>query len=69
MTDVKITVNPNGPYRVQGKVELVDKAGNRFAHSEEGFSLCRCGHSSNKPLCDGSHGRVAFDADTKAPVR
>jgi CDGSH-type Zn-finger protein len=68
LADVKITVNPNGPYRVQGNVDLVDTAGNPFPNSEKGFSLCRCGHSNNKPLCDGSHARVAFNADTKAPV-
>ena len=68
MADVKITVNPNGPYRVQGNVDLVDTAGNPFPNSEKGFSLCRCGHSNNKPLCDGSHARVAFNADTKVPV-
>ena len=54
MADVKITVIPNGPYRVQGNVDLVDKAGNPFPNSEKGLSLCRCGHSNNKPLCDGS---------------
>jgi len=68
LADVKITVNPNGPYRVQGNVDLVDTAGNPFPNSEKRFSLGRCGHSNNKPLCDGSHARVAFKADTKAPV-
>ena len=46
MADVKITVKPNGPYRVEGVVDLVDKAGNHFPKSEFGFSLCRCGQSS-----------------------
>ncbi len=68
MADVKITVKPNGPYRVEGVVDLVDKAGNHFPKSEFGFSLCRCGHSSTKPLCDGSHARVGFQAEATAPV-
>jgi len=68
MADIKITVNPNGPLLVKGNVDLVDKAGNAFPHSEKGFTLCRCGQSSNKPFCDGSHGRTAFNADTKAPA-
>jgi CDGSH-type Zn-finger protein len=68
MADVKITVKPNGPYRVEGVVDLVDKAGNHFPKSEFGFSLCRCGHSGTKPLCDGSHARVGFQAEAEAPM-
>src|SRR6266849_4458056 len=59
---------PEWPLQGPGNVDLVDTAGNPFPNSEKGFSLCRCGHSNNKPLCDGSHARVAFKADTKAPV-
>ena len=68
MADVKITVKPNGPYRVEGVVDLVDKAGNHFPKSEFGFSLCRCGQSASKPICDGSHARVGFQAEAIAPV-
>lgn len=68
MADVKITVKPNGPYRVEGVVDLVDQAGNRFPHAELAFSLCRCGHSNTKPLCDKSHARVGFQEEAVAPV-
>ena len=68
MADVRITVKPNGPYRVTGNVDLVDMAGNPFPKNENGFSLCRCGHSSTKPLCDRSHERVGFAADATAPL-
>ena len=68
MADVKITVKPNGPYRVEGVVDLVDQAGNRFPHSEVAFSLCRCGHSNTKPLCDKSHARVGFQEAATAPL-
>ena len=67
MADVRITVKPNGPYRVTGNVDLVDMAGNPFPKNENGFSLCRCGHSSTKPLCDRSHERMGFTADATAP--
>jgi CDGSH-type Zn-finger protein len=67
MANVKITVKPNGPYRVVGDVDLVDMAGNPFPKNELGFSLCRCGHSNTKPICDGSHARVGFNADQTAP--
>lgn len=68
MADVKITVKPNGPYRVEGVVDLVDQAGNPLPHGEVAFSLCRCGHSNTKPLCDKSHARVGFQAEATAPV-
>ena len=68
MANVKITVGANGPYLVKGDVDLVDKAGNPFPKSEKGFTLCRCGQSAKKPFCDGTHGKVAFSADTRAPL-
>ncbi|MGC8648705.1 MAG: CDGSH iron-sulfur domain-containing protein [Candidatus Micrarchaeia archaeon] len=29
------------------------------------FALCRCGHSANKPYCDGTHKKINFQADEK----
>ena len=55
-----IKVRKNGPYLVTGTVELTDHEGNAI-ESKESFALCRCGHSKNKPFCDGSHKEVAFD--------
>jgi len=66
MAQVKITVRPNGSYRVEapeGSVELVDINGNRFdLTGKTAFSLCRCGGSVNKPFCDGTHSRIGFQA-------
>jgi len=66
MAQVKITVRPNGPYRVEapeGSVELVDINDNRFdLTGKPAFSLCRCGGSVNKPFCDGTHSRLGFQA-------
>lgn len=55
-----IKVRKNGPYLVTGEVELTDHEGNTF-EVKENFALCRCGHSANKPFCDGSHKRVDFN--------
>jgi CDGSH-type Zn-finger protein len=68
MTNIKITVKADGPYVVKGNIELFDTAGNPFPKSEHGYALCRCGHSGNKPFCDGTHGKVGFQAATQAPV-
>ncbi len=77
MADVKITVRPNGPYRVEapiGSITLVDINGNEWDLSskvKEGklaFSLCRCGGSVTKPFCDGTHSKIGFQA-AEAAVR
>lgn len=66
MDDVTtITVRDNGPLRVEGPVRLVDAEGNVFEH-KAAFSLCRCGHSQNKPFCDGSHRTVGFESAPRA---
>ena len=67
MSDIPtITVRLNGPYRVQGRLELRDADGNAFTLPGESFSLCRCGASGKKPFCDGTHSRIGFDAPTRA---
>jgi CDGSH-type Zn-finger protein len=66
MADVKITVRPNGPFRVEcpeGAMELVDANGNKYdLTGKTAFSLCRCGASTNKPFCDGTHSKIGFQA-------
>jgi CDGSH-type Zn-finger protein len=70
MAQVKITVRPNGPFRVEapeGSVELVDINGNKYdLTGKSAFSLCRCGGSVNKPFCDGTHSRIGFQAAESA---
>jgi CDGSH-type Zn-finger protein len=66
MADVKITVRPNGPFRVEcpeGAIDLVDANGNKYdLTGKTAFSLCRCGGSTNKPFCDGTHSKIGFQA-------
>ncbi|HEX7404466.1 MAG TPA: CDGSH iron-sulfur domain-containing protein [Candidatus Nanopelagicaceae bacterium] len=62
MTDhLKMQVKANGSIRVTGTVDFVDAEGN-ILKTETDFSLCRCGHSENKPFCDGSHRKNNFEA-------
>jgi CDGSH-type Zn-finger protein len=79
---MKISIRRNGPYVVEGGVPLVRKA---IVYSERhepltwrtttvvdtdgSYRLCRCGHSSRKPFCDGSHARVSFDGTETADMR
>ncbi len=72
--DARITTRPAGPLMVTGGIPVVRK---RPVHSEHGepmtwqtseplidgdvYALCRCGHSGNKPFCDGSHKAEGFD--------
>jgi CDGSH-type Zn-finger protein len=66
LEEARIKVRLNGPYRVQGPVIVEDVDGNRFELPGEVFALCRCGGSSNKPFCDGTHRKIGFDAETRA---
>jgi CDGSH-type Zn-finger protein len=62
MTDhITMQVKSNGSIRVTGTVDFVDGDGN-VIKTETDFSLCRCGHSENKPFCDGSHRKNDFEA-------
>jgi CDGSH-type Zn-finger protein len=54
-----VVVTDNGPYAVSGGIELSGVVFGDGA-SQEHYTLCRCGASTNKPFCDGSHWRVGF---------
>ena len=63
MPPTKITVRNDGPLRVEGEIELVDMEGKPFGlGGRPAIALCRCGHSSNKPFCDGQHGVQGFES-------
>ena len=59
-----IEISKDGPYRVTGVVRLIDESGQDVPRAEgssrEHYSLCRCGHSQNKPFCSGMHWYVRF---------
>ncbi|MBU9723367.1 MULTISPECIES: CDGSH iron-sulfur domain-containing protein [Bacillaceae] len=67
MSDEKVTikVNDHGSIRITGDVELIDGEGNEFKVGKS-FSLCRCGESSKKPFCDGTHKKIDFDSAPRA---
>jgi CDGSH-type Zn-finger protein len=70
-----ITALANGPYLVEGRLPLYRRRAVNSEHGEpltwettaalgsrDRYVLCRCGQSSSKPLCDGTHAKVGFIA-------
>lgn len=58
-----IKVIQNGPYLVQGDdTTVIDWNGATYAIPKRPFALCRCGGSTNKPFCDGTHSKTGFKA-------
>jgi CDGSH-type Zn-finger protein len=56
MNKTKVTINSNGSVKIEGDFEIVDPNGGTYGlQGRTVISLCRCGRSSNKPFCDGSH--------------
>jgi CDGSH-type Zn-finger protein len=63
MADFRVIVRNSGPLRLEGDIALLDQDGKPFGLAGRTVvSLCRCGHSGNKPFCDGSHNKVGFDS-------
>jgi len=59
MPDVTITPSEDGPYIVSGPAVLTAPDGRVIEHPDP-MSICRCGGSSNKPFCDGTHKVAEF---------
>lgn len=75
----KIEVTKNGPYLVNGNLPLseqviatngegesIDYREGKKYPAQAQYALCRCGHSANKPFCDGSHKKANFDGTETA---
>lgn len=57
---LKMKVASGGPLLVQGTVKVIHPDGTE--EERKNPALCRCGLSSNKPYCDGSHKASDFDS-------
>lgn len=77
----RIVVQKDGPYIVHGDVPLVRKVQVVSEHCEpltwqktgiietgKTYRLCRCGQSSHKPFCDGTHAKMHFDGTESADI-
>ncbi len=65
---MKVTVRNNGPLRIEAEgFTIVDQDGKEYGLAGRTVvSLCRCGHSQNKPFCDGSHNKQGFSSECHA---
>ena len=72
----KVKITKNGPYLVSGNLRLSEEIigansegeSVKWEHGQEHppqaqYALCRCGHSSHKPYCDGTHTKINFNTD------
>jgi CDGSH-type Zn-finger protein len=58
-----IRLRKNGPYVVEVEdVRIIDWEGKEYVVKRRPVALCRCGASTTKPFCDGTHSRVGFQA-------
>ena len=55
---ITIKIRDNGPLIVDGEFRLVDANGQEFPIKKA--ALCRCGGSTTKPFCDGTHSKIGF---------
>ena len=62
MSIVKITATKNGPYKVEGSIQLHYDTLQLDTTGKDAVFLCRCGASSKKPFCDGTHSKIGFQA-------
>ncbi len=62
----KITALDDGPFLVRGAVVVVDAEGKEFPSERATVALCRCGGSTKKPFCDGTHPKLGFRAAERA---
>jgi CDGSH-type Zn-finger protein len=57
---LKITLRENAMLIARGPMTLLGSDGT-VAATRNKAGLCRCGHSSSKPFCDGSHKAAGFE--------
>ncbi len=69
MSEVTVNIRDNGPLLIEGPFKLIDAAGNEvpLPANKPAIAMCRCGHSANKPFCDGAHKATGFESACRAP--
>jgi CDGSH-type Zn-finger protein/uncharacterized Fe-S cluster protein YjdI len=60
--ELKVTPFKDGPLGVAGNLEICSGTGRTITRVQK-TALCRCGHSANKPFCDGTHSKIGFKSE------
>ena len=63
MSEPTVEVFKNGPIFIKGPMKYVNGAGEEQLLDRQNIALCRCGHSSDKPFCDGTHNDKGWEED------
>ena len=64
---ITVRLRKNGPYVLEGDdVRVIDWNGSEYQSTRKPIALCRCGASTTKPFCDGTHSKVGFAAAEEA---
>jgi uncharacterized Fe-S cluster protein YjdI len=58
-----VETTTNGPLVVYGNISVRNSKGDMLTKKDKVTAFCRCGASSNKPYCDGTHKKIEFIAD------
>ena len=70
MPPITIKVLKDGPLQIMAEdipnVVIVDAEGNTLTPRGKALKLCRCGGSSTKPFCDGTHSKIVFKGAEEA---
>jgi CDGSH-type Zn-finger protein len=66
---VVIVACANGPLLVRGEVEIVSADGLPVPQNRKTIALCRCGASTIKPFCDGTHKLAGFRTEESNGTR
>ena len=67
--DVQIVACTDGPLLVRGPIDLVDGNGDTVPRTRATVALCRCGVSTIKPYCDGTHKLIGFKTAASKSIK
>jgi len=67
--EAELVAYPDGPFLLRGDVRIVGPDGQELPRRRRTVALCRCGKSTLKPYCDGTHKIIGFRTEPEVPGR